>query len=157
MKRFLGLCLLVVVICSAAFAKGHRQHTSARTKTEKEVVAFLDVLSEAGLKRDVATLERLYSDDYFHTNSDGSIMTKQQVMDYYKAPPTVITDSTKHDEAKVWVHGNVAFVNTRVTVKGRSQGNPYERQYRVTYLFEKTKDGWRCVTSHASAMPPPSS
>src|SRR4051812_12580013 len=102
MKRFIGLCLLMIVACSIAFAKGHNQQTIARTKTEKEVVASLDALAEAGLKRDVATLDRLYSDDYFHTNTDGSIMTKQQVLAFYKAPPTAITESNGHDEDKVW-------------------------------------------------------
>jgi len=152
MKRFIGLSLLMIIACSTASAKGHNRQTIARTKTEKEVIASLDALAEAGLKRDVATLDRLYSDDYFHTNTDGSIMTKQQVLAFYKAPPTAITESNGHDEDKVWVRGNVAFVNTRVTIKGRAGDKPYERQYRVSYLFEKTKGEWRVVTSHASLM-----
>src|SRR4051812_39815393 len=116
MKRFFILHMLVIVTCATAFAVGRGQQTSARTKTEKEVVAFLDALNEAGLKRDLAVLERLYADDYFHTNSDGSIMTKQQVLAFYKAPPTAVVESNGHDEIKVWVRGSVAFINTRVTI-----------------------------------------
>jgi ketosteroid isomerase-like protein len=152
MMRFLGLCLVAVLTCSAALAKGHGHQNRAQSKTEKEVIAFLDALTEAGLKRDVATLDRLYSANYFHTNPDGSIMTKQQVLASYKAPPTAVIEADRHDEERVWIRGSVAFVNTRVTIRGRFNGNPYERQYRITYLFEKLKGGWRAVTSHATLI-----
>lgn len=157
MKRFLGVSLMPLVICSAVFAKEHSQRVSAQAKTEKEVIAFLDALTEAGLKRDVSLLDRLYSDGYFHTNPDGSIMTKQQVLASYKAPPTAVIDFDQHDEDKVWVRERVAFVNTRVTIRGRFNNQPYERQYRITYLFEKVKNGWRAVTSHATLILSPSS
>lgn len=150
--RFLCSCLLAVVTCSAAFSERQSQRNSAQSKTEKEVIAFLDALTEAGLQRDVTALDRLYSDDYFHTNPDGSIMTKQQVLASYRVPPTAVIEADRHDEDRVWARGRVAFVNTRVTIRGRFDGNPYERQYRITYLFEKTKAGWRAVTSHATLI-----
>ena len=151
-NRFLVLYLLVVITCSAAFAQGHEHQNSTRTKLEKEVIAFLDALTEAGLKRDAATLDRLYADNYFHTNPDGSIMTKQQVLASYKAPTTAVIESSQHDEDKVWTGGNVAFVNTRVTIKGKFNDSAFERQYRITYLFEKMKGRWRAVTSHATLI-----
>ena len=152
MSRFLVVCLLVVITCSTAFAQGHSHQNNTRTKVEKEVIAFLDSLTAAGLKRDAATLDHLYSDSYFHTNPDGSIMTKQQVLASYKAPATAVIESSQHDEDKVWVSGNVAFVNTRVTIKGKLNDNAFERQYRITYLFEKVKGRWRAVTSHATLI-----
>ncbi len=152
MRRFLGLYLLTVVTFSAGFAKGHSHQSNPLIKNKEEVIAFLDTLTEAGRKRDVATLDRLYSDDYFHTNPDGSIITKAQVLASYKAPPTSVIESTQHDEDKVWIGGNVAFVNTHVTIRGRFNDNPYERQYRITYLFEKMKGRWRAVTSHATLI-----
>ena len=59
---------------------------------------------DAGVRRDVSTLARLYADEYFHTNADGSLMTKAQVLDSYKAPPTATIESHRHDEDKVGVH-----------------------------------------------------
>ena len=96
--RFLGLYLLTVVTFSAGFAKGHSHQSNPLIKTKEEVIAFLDTLTEGGRKRDVATLDRLYSDDYSHTNPDGSIMTKAQVLVSYKAPPTAVIESDQHDE-----------------------------------------------------------
>jgi len=137
-------------MCATAFVTGQSRNT--QTKSAKEVIAFLDTLTEAGLKRDVAALDRLYAPDYFHTNPDGSLMTKEQVLASYKAPPTAVIESNRHDEDKVWIRGSVAFVNTRVIIKGRFNDQPYERQYRITYLFEKMKSGWRAVTSHATLI-----
>ncbi|HJQ22620.1 MAG TPA: nuclear transport factor 2 family protein [Blastocatellia bacterium] len=150
--RALSLCILVVATTAAA--QNHAAHP--RTKAEAEVLACLDALTEAGIKRDVAAFDRLYADDYFHTNADGSMMTKPQVLASYKAPPSAIIDSDRHDDDRVWVRGNVGYVNTRVTIRGRMNGQPYERQWRVSYLFERTKGGWRAVNSHASLILPSS-
>lgn len=156
MTRRSALCLLVVITCSAVLVKADGYRNGAQTKMEREAIAFLDALTEAGLKRDVAALDRFYADDYFHTNADGSIMTKAQVLASYKAPTTAVIESDRHDEDKVLIRGSVALVNTRVTIKGRFDNNPYERQWRVTYLFEKTKAGWRAINSHASLILQPS-
>ena len=59
MSRFSVLCLLVVTACLATFAQTPNNQKSTRTKAEKEVITFLDALTEAGLKRDVAALDRL--------------------------------------------------------------------------------------------------
>ncbi len=144
--------MIAIIACPVVLTSGHNNQNSSRTKAEKEVIAFLDELTEAGLRRDVAALDRLYADDYFHTNPDGSIMTKSQVLDSYKAPTTAIIESDQHDEDKVWISGDVAFVNTIVTIRGRFNNDPYERKYRITYLFKKAKGRWRAVTSHATLI-----
>ena len=149
MKLF-SVCILIISTAVASSAQSHNRQVSIKARAEKEVIAFLDALGEAGLKRDAATLDRLYSDDYFHTNPDGSIMTKAQVLESYRAAPKTIIESNQHDEYKVWLHGDVALVNTRVIIKGRANDEPYVRYYRVTYIFAKTKSGWRAVNSHAS-------
>lgn len=156
MMRVLGLCILAMITAAAATAQSRAGQPPVKTKAETAVLAFLDTLTEAGFKRDAARLDRLYADDYFHTNSDGSMMTKSQVLASYKAPPSTVIESDRHDDDKVWIRGNVAYVNTRVTIKGRTNNQPYERQWRVTYLFEKTKGKWRAVTSHASLILPSS-
>jgi len=150
MMRIFGLFVLTMIIASAAFAQ--RQHR-VQTNAEKEVLAFLDRLTEAGLKRDVKALNSLYSDTYFHTNGDGSIMTKAQVLDSYKAaPPAATIESDQHDEERVSLIGKVAYVNMRVTIKGRIGPDPYLRQWRISYLCEKTKSEWHAVSSHATLI-----
>jgi hypothetical protein len=46
----------------------------------REVLTVIDALAEAEIKRDIVTNDILYLDDYFHTNADGSVMTKAEVI-----------------------------------------------------------------------------
>ncbi|HZS08210.1 MAG TPA: nuclear transport factor 2 family protein [Blastocatellia bacterium] len=152
MIRVTGVLILVVAAATVALAQKHKPQNHTEAKAAGEVIAFLDRLTEAGLRRDVAALGRLYSDDYYHINPDGSIMTRPQVLDSYKAAPTATIESDQHDEDKVWVHGGLAVVHTRITIKGKINNEPYVRQFRVSYLFEKVKGRWRAVTSQATLI-----
>lgn len=126
---------------------------SKREKAKQQVLSVLRTLAEAGLKRDVATLERFHSDDFFHTNADGSMMTKSDVLDSYKAAPTVTIESDQLDEEKVQLKGDAAVVSCRVTLKGRTaDGRPFTTPFRVTYVLRRQGESWILTASHASVM-----
>src|SRR5215468_12527606 len=88
----------------------------AKSSEESNVLATLEKMHQAGLRRDIAAMQALYSPEYFHTNADGSIMTLAQVYDSYRAPTQYTFDSTNADEQHVIVHGNLAIVNERVSL-----------------------------------------
>jgi ketosteroid isomerase-like protein len=127
--------------------------SAARKDDEREVLKTIDALAEAGMKRDLATIERLYSDDYFHTNADGTIMTKRDVLSFYRNASGGTIESNKHDEDRIQVHGAMAVVSTRVAIKGRSaEGQAFALTYRVTYVLNKGRGSWQVTASHASLM-----
>lgn len=127
--------------------------SAARKDNEREVLKTIDALAEAGMRRDLATIERLYSDDYFHTNADGSIMTKQDVLSFYRSASGGTIESNKHDEYRIQVHGAMAVVSVRVFIKGRTaSGEAFARTYRVTYVLNKRRGLWQVTASHASLM-----
>ncbi len=152
MRRPLILTLIFIAVFSLvsfdiAAAK------KVKDDDRSEVIKTIEALAKAGMSRDLATIERLYSDDYFHTNADGSIMTKQDVLAFYKAAVGGTIESNKHDQYRVQVHGRMAVVSTRVVIKGRSQqGESFERTYRVTYVLNKLRGVWRVTASHASLI-----
>jgi ketosteroid isomerase-like protein len=145
------LTLIIVVVFSftllpVADAKNVKDDKS-------EVIRTIEVLAEAGINRDIATIDRLYSEDYFHTNADGSVMTKQQVIAFYKTASGGTIESSKHDEYRVQIHDKMAVASTRVTIKGKSQqGEPFTRTYRVTYALYKLRGVWQVTASHASMI-----
>lgn len=96
------------------------------------------------------TIDRLYSDDYFHTNADGSVMTKAQVIAHYKSPSGVTVESSRHDEDRIQVDGNMAVLSCRVTLNGQDHENAFSRTYRVTYVLRRQHGLWQVVASHAS-------
>ena len=122
----------------------------ARAKDEQAVRAVINALAEAGLKRDVAAIDRIYADDYFHTNADGSVMTKEQVLASYRVPAQVALDSEEHAEDRVHVSGGVAVVSGTVTLKGREGDRPFVRTWRVTNVLRRQGSRWQIIVSHAS-------
>jgi len=153
MNRLLHLYIGFVIVTVGLAEQPPSDHPSA---DQKEVLAALDELNEAGLKRDVSALDQLYSDEYFHTNPDGSLMTKAQVLQSYKVPAKGKIDCSRHDQDKVWMRDAFAFVNTRLTISGSLNDQAYAREWRITYVFAKLNGRWRALTSHATLILPKS-
>ena len=111
----------------------------------------MEALRDAGLRRDVEALERLYAPDYFHTNPDGSTMVREQVLDSYRTKPEMTIISVEADEWKAILRGPFAVASERVALNGRSaDGHPFISRYRVTYVLERRN--WCFVNSHASLL-----
>ena len=119
---------------------------------DQQVRALIGSLADAGMKRDVVAIDRIYSDDYFHTNADGSIMMKEQVLVSYRAPASATFDSNVHTEDKVIIHGDLAVVSGTTTLKGQMRDQPFARTWRITYTLQKRDGTWQIVASHASII-----
>lgn len=150
MKTILLSLFLAVVLPQSVFSQSTTERRD--TKGSKEVLSVINQLTDAGLKRDVAVLERLYSDDYFHTNPDGSIMRRPDVIASYKAPPKATIDSSEHDEDILQIFRGAALVNSRVTIKGKLGDQPFTRFYRITWVLRKSHGNWQVTNSHATLI-----
>ncbi len=118
-----------------------------------DVRAAVEALRDAGLRRDVEALERLYAHDYFHTNPDGSTMGREQVLDSYRTKPEMTITTVEADEWKAILRGPFAVASERVTFHGRSaDGHPFVSRYRVTYVLERRDRSWCFVNSHSSLL-----
>jgi ketosteroid isomerase-like protein len=129
---------------------------TSRSQGDTEAVrAALEELDQAGLHRDVARLESLYPEGYFHTNADGSSMDRAAVLASYRAPAPGHRPETKvRDEEIVRFFGqDTAVVSSRVVLKGQDEGRLWERRFRVTWTFVRRQGRWRVVNSHASLLP----
>lgn len=150
------VCALILIFAVAACceARGQSRGRAAKPDARREVLAVIEQLAAAGVRRDAAAVGRLYSADYFHTNADGSVMTKAEVLEGYKSPSPLTVEVNSHDEDRVQVGQGAAVVNSRVTYKGRAGAQPFSRVYRVTYVLRKVKGGWVVAASHASLITP---
>jgi ketosteroid isomerase-like protein len=148
--RLLGI---FAVACTSVAFLPECSAAEDNVSLEKEVLATLDKLSSAGIHRDVAALTQLYSDDYFHTNPDGSVMTREEVLASYKAPTIFHFDSSQASSQRLIVRGTFAVVNQILALHGEKQGvGKFTSRYRVTYVLEKQNAGWKFVNSHSSLL-----
>jgi ketosteroid isomerase-like protein len=151
MRRHLSIIILLIATTLPASGRAASRDKPTE-KDEQAVRAVISALSEAGQKRDVAAIDRIYAADFFHTNADGSIMTKEQVLASYKAPAQAVFESNKHTEERVQLHGDAAVVSGTVTLKGRMNEQPFVRSWRVTYVLSRLHGRWQIIASHASLI-----
>lgn len=144
--------LTLLVIASPSMASRKASIEQRPNSDEREISSVIDSLADAGMKRNVAVIDRLYSDDFFHTNADGSIMTKAQVVASYKSPTGVTVESNRHDEDRIQVHRGMAVMSCRVTLTARVDELSATRTYRVTYVLRKAHGRWQVTASHASII-----
>jgi hypothetical protein len=99
---------------------------------------------------DLATLDRLYSDDY--TAAVGSTFrTKPEVFADLKSGVLKL-ESSSNDETNVRVYGNTAVVTGKSTSKVHDRGGDTEGQAYFTRVWVNQKGNWRLVANHSSRI-----
>jgi len=125
---------------------------AAASETDR-VLAVVSALHEAGLRRDVVALKKLYAPDYFHTNPDGSVMKLDDVLGSYAAEPKMTFSSQDVADQRVLLRPGFAVVTERVALHGRTAGgDPFVSRFRVTYVLERHGAAWRFLNSHSSLL-----
>lgn len=105
---------IVVGAMSAAVAS---EQTSA---ADKEVLQAMYALAAAADKKDKATLERLYADDYiFHASNGTTVAGKAATIADDLSSDTQWT-GRKYDNLKVRIYGDVAVITGSLTLTGSS-------------------------------------
>ena len=77
-------------------------------KDEKAVMATLDAMAQATIKKDVATLDKIYHPDLTYSHSTASLQTKAQVLKAI-ASPSVSESMTVH-ESNILLFGNTSLL-----------------------------------------------
>jgi ketosteroid isomerase-like protein len=145
MKRVIALTLLGVLVAFPA-------HAQARNAAEREVLKASQLLDEASLmKKDRATMERYYAEDYMYTHSNGTVLNKTQEIAESMSPDQAWT-AHKSDDVKVRVYGTVAIVTGLSTLTGSSKAYvPGPRRY--TEVWVKRNGRWQMAGGQSTLVP----
>jgi len=125
---------------------------TAPAAQQQEVLQALDRLADAGLRRDVVAMQSLYSDGYFHTNPDGSVMDRAAVFASYRAPTPFTFSQSRRSEERVELLKDCAVVNAIVTLDGVRDGDRFTSRYRITYVLVRNRNRWQIANSHATLL-----
>jgi ketosteroid isomerase-like protein len=123
-------------------------------ETESELVLDLDRLRiKALVDKDLATLDRIISDDYTHVESNGKARNKAEFLDSLRVGDYSFA-SFVIDENDVRIYGDTAVVAGRYHNDIRTpqglQPTKYARHLRV---YVRSGAGWRNVAHQATEMP----
>jgi ketosteroid isomerase-like protein len=132
------------IVCLLLSALAH-----AQSKGAARVREVLDEIDRAGIMRDVATLDRMYAPEYAHTNSDGSVMSRDAVLASYRKKPTFKLLSIERDDARVRIDKDVAEIDCHTVTNGHGKKGRFWMEYRMTYVFKKIEGKWKLASSRA--------
>lgn len=118
----------------------HHQHKHLE---REQIVELEKEWQTAALANDVATMDKLLSDDYLGITATGEVLTKAQQLDHMRDRELVLT-SLDTSELKIKLIGNIAIVTSLAHVQGTSDGERLQGAYRYTRVYQRLANGsWK--------------
>lgn len=141
-RRWMAFFVLVI----AVIAIGWRAARSAAPPENAtgEILKVDEERNQALQKGDIATLDRIYSDDLVYANATGALLTKAEHLADLKARKLNFR-SFKHDDVKVVVHGDTGVLTGISTSAVDYQGTVSSSPRRFLNIFVKKNGQWLCV------------
>jgi ketosteroid isomerase-like protein len=124
-----------------------------RITATQELVAVEQQLTDALVRNEVATVDRLWSDDLIFVGTNGKTATKAQRLESMKTPSNAVTTTT-NDDVKVRVYGQTAVVTLLSTWNVRVDGRESSDRYMTTHVWSKQRGRWLLVMAHVSRVAP---
>jgi ketosteroid isomerase-like protein len=129
----------------------HEKKHAARQQVE----ALEEQWRQAQLGGDVATMDKLLSDDYIGISITGQVNTKSQQLDRMRAHKVTLT-RLDLVERQVKLIGSIAIVTSRAEVEGSNDGVPISGTFRYTRVYQRLPSGvWKITSFEATRVPAP--
>jgi ketosteroid isomerase-like protein len=154
MKRFISHLAINMALLSFAFGQSPTAQQPANSTSEQEIRQMVEKYRTAILQRDIATLEKIWADDYVFVNAAGDVLTKKERLANVKSGATALDSINEEENVTVRVYQNSAVVTSRVTLKGQYSGQAISGEYRSTLVWVKGPGGWQLVSNQLTALKP---
>lgn len=130
---------------AAADAAGAEENRQELINLERETARAL-------LLNNATFFKRVYGDDYVGTTSTGRVVDKNTLL------ATVASSNTKYSvfiasDIQVRIFLDTAVVNCLWSVRGTQNGQPFDRQFRVTHVYIYGQRGWQAISSQETLLP----
>jgi ketosteroid isomerase-like protein len=143
MRRRIAVTALSVLAFFAIAWRTARSAAPPESATD-EILKADDERNQALQKGDVATLDRIYSEDLVYANASGALLTKQQHLAELKGK-TLHFISFKHEDVKAVVHGDTGLVTGISKSEVEYKGSVSKSNRRFLNVFSKKDGRWLCV------------
>jgi ketosteroid isomerase-like protein len=140
----------IVPTAAVAVVPHHKGHD-----LKLQVEQLEDQWRQAQLAGDVATMDKLLSDDYIGISMNGQVHTKAQQLERLRTRRVALT-KLDLSEMKVKLIGSIAIVTSRAEVEGTSDGVSVRGIYRYTRVYQRLPSGaWKITSFEATRTPQP--
>jgi ketosteroid isomerase-like protein len=122
---------------------------------KRQVETLEEQWRQAQLGGDVATMDKLLSDDYIGISITGQVNTKTQQLDRMRMHKVALT-RLDLGERQVKLIGSIAIVTSRAEVEGTNEGASVKGTYRYTRVYQRLPSGvWKITSFEATRVPGP--
>ncbi|HLZ49910.1 MAG TPA: nuclear transport factor 2 family protein [Candidatus Acidoferrum sp.] len=150
MRRVLCTALAVfVMVAPEAFSQAHAPKPSAG-RIEKQLMALNKEWSDAEVKHDEATLQRILDERFICTDEDGKTTGKA---DFIKDILQLHMTSQDAAVGVVQIHGDTAVLVGTTTVHLLSDGKEKALSFRYTVVYLKRNGQWRAMAEQFGRLP----
>ena len=152
--RNLACGVLVLVFATAVFGQMAEKKAEAKSNSAEQVEQALMKMernwTDAALKKDTATLDKILADDWVGLGPAGSL-TKAQLLADLKSGDLKLESETL-GEMKVRVFGDTAVVTGSDDEKSSYKGKDSSGHHVWTDVFVKRQGHWQAVASQDTRM-----
>ena len=155
MRRIMVIAAIVLALAVLALSQVPRMRASQSSGTEQGVRQVLETHHQAVLNRDIATLERIWGDEYTYTDINGNFLTKAQRIANIQSGATRINTSVLEEDHTVRMYGNVAVVQSYFTLQGQYSGQGTQGRLRSLHVWVNREGQWQLVAQQATRAAEP--
>ena len=116
-------------------------------------MATLEDMAQATIKKDVATLDKIYHPDLTYSHSSAMLQSKSEVLKA-AAGPAVTESMTFHDNT-IRIYGNVALVRGVNELRNGTPGAMHDNHLNILWVLLKGSGphGWQIVARQTTRLP----
>src|SRR4249920_2086815 len=136
------LFLMLVVLMTT----GPMARTADRQADEKAVMDTLQSMAKATVGKDVATLDRIYSDDVTYSHSSALTQTKAEVLADIRGPN--VSEFMRFTETTIRIYGDVALAKGIVDFRNGPPGALSDNHLNILWVLVRRAQGphgWQVV------------
>jgi ketosteroid isomerase-like protein len=119
---------------------------------ESDLRAAVKNYRQALVKKDIAALDKIWTDDYTFIDAHGRLRTKADRLADLKSAVTSLDAIRHEEEPKVRIHGDIGIVTTDVTLTGRYNGKAVEGEFRSTHIWTHRDGRWQLLMNQLTAI-----
>jgi ketosteroid isomerase-like protein len=130
-----------------------RPATNADPRDEKAVMATLEDMAQATVKKDVATLDKIYHPDLTYSHSSAMLQSKAEVLKVAAGP--AVTESMTFHDSSIRIYGNVALVRGLNELRNGTPGAMHDNHLNILWVLVKGPGphGWQIVARQTTRLP----
>ena len=154
--RFGARALALAAVLSLAAAPlapgaGTRPVHPSQTGAAAQLLGLEDQWAAGVVKRDRALFERLLAPGFVYTEDDRLITREALIKDISTGADTVT--SARNEGMAVHLFGETAVVTGWLTLAGRGPGGAFNRRFRFTDTWVRSRGRWQIVAAQDHLVP----